>query len=212
MRMPCEGVTAIIGQTPLISLNDVIDCSFNLYGKLEGLNPSGSIKDRPALEVLRYGIESGVITEETVIVESSSGNVGLALDQLCRYFGLRFICVTDTRVTPQNLRLLQIYGAKVEVLTEPHPVTREFLQARINRAREICESLEDAFWVNQYASLLNVQAHYRTMEEILAALNGKVDYLFCAASSCGTLTGCAEYVKSINCHTKVGAVAAVASV
>jgi cysteine synthase A len=115
-------------------------------------------------------------------------------------------------VTPQNLRLLQTYGAEVEVVTEPDPVTKEFLQARINRVRQIYESLDDAFWVNQYSNLLNAQAHYRTMGEIVTALNGKVDYLFCAASSCGTLRGCAEYLKSNKLSTKIWAVDAVGSV
>jgi 2,3-diaminopropionate biosynthesis protein SbnA len=212
MKKIGEGITAIIGQTPLVSLKQVIDRPFHLYGKMEGLNPSGSIKDRPALEIIRYGIESGVIHDNTVIIEASSGNMGLGLAQICRYLGLRFICVTDTKATPQNLRLLQTYGAEVEVVTEPDPVTKEFLQARINRVHQIYESLDDAFWVNQYSNLLNAQAHYCTMEEIVTALNGRVDYLFCAASSCGTLRGCAEYVKSNKLSTKIWAVDAAGSV
>jgi cysteine synthase A len=212
MRTIGEGITAIIGKTPLVCLKRAIDRPFNLYGKMEGLNPSGSIKDRPALEIIRCGIDSGIIHEKTVVLESSSGNMGLSLAQICRYLGLRFICVTDPKVTPQNLRLLQTYGAEVEVVMEPDPVTKDFLQARINRVREICESLQGAFWVNQYSNLLNAQAHYRTMEEILNTLNGRVDYLFCAASSCGTLRGCAEYLKSNKLSTKIWGVDAEGSV
>jgi cysteine synthase A len=208
-----DGVAAIIGNTPIVHMSRVIDVPFRLYAKLEGFNPSGSIKDRPALETIRYGIDSGAINGETVIVEASSGNMGLGLAQICRYLGLRFVCVTDNKITNQNLRLLRTYGAEVEVVSEVDPITKELLQARINRARQISERLPNAFWVNQYANLSNAQAHYRTMEEIVTALHGQVDYVFCAASSCGTLRGCAEYVRLRRfVRTRICAVDAVGSV
>jgi N-(2-amino-2-carboxyethyl)-L-glutamate synthase len=208
-----KGVAAVIGKTPLVRLSKVLDAPFNLYGKLEGLNPGGSVKDRPALEILRDGIASGTIDERTVIIEATSGNMGVALAQMCKYLGLRFICVTDAKVTPQNLRILRAYGAEVEIITEPDRATRELLQARINRAKQIAESIKNSFWVNQYANISNAEAHYRTMEEIVSCLNGQVDFLFCAGSSCGTLKGCAEYARKIKADKiKIWAVDAVGSV
>jgi cysteine synthase A len=122
--------------------------------------------------------------------------MGLGLAQVCRYLGLRFICVTDTKVTAQNLRLLKVYGAEVEVVSEPDPETKDLLTAKINRARAIRESIGNAFWTNQYANLANARAHLRTMDEIFSALDGEIDYLFCAASSCGTARGCADYLRN----------------
>ena len=179
---------------------------------MESLNPGGSIKDRPALEIIRCGIEMGVIREGTVIVEATSGNMGVGLAQVCRYLGLRFICVTDNKITGQNLRLLTIYGAEIEIIEKPDPATGDLLQARINRARSIAASIGNSFWVNQYANLANARAHHRTMREIAEALQGRVDYVFCAASSCGTLRGCYEYLRMANLPAKLYAVDAPGSV
>jgi cysteine synthase len=82
------------------------------------------------------------------------------------------------------------------MVTEPDPVTGEFLQARLARVQVILNSLNDAFWPNQYANLHNAEAHRRTMQEIVDALDGKLDYLFCSTSTCGTLRGCVEYAQS----------------
>jgi len=72
-----HGIISCIGNTPLVRLNKVIEADFCLYAKLEGFNPSGSLKDRPALEIVRHGIESGKINQNTVVIEASSGNMGL---------------------------------------------------------------------------------------------------------------------------------------
>lgn len=213
MRNLGEGITALIGNTPLVHLTRAIEGEFHVFAKLEGMNPGGSIKDRPAFEIIRHGIEVGAIRETTVIVEATSGNMGIGLAQICRFLGLRFICVTDTKVTGQNLHLLKTYGAEVEVISEPDPVTGDLLQARINRARKITESLKDSFWVNQYSNPANARAHYRTMAEVMTALDGKVDYVFCAASSCGTLRGCADYLRMKHlCKTTLCAVDAPGSI
>ena len=195
MRSLKDGIVACIGNTPLLRLTDVVRRDIRLFAKFEGANPGGSIKDRPALEIMRDAIESGRINANTVVVEATSGNMGLGLAQICRYLGLRLICVVDQKVTAQNLRLLKVYGAEIEVVTRPDPVTGDLLAARINRAKAICEAIGNAFWTNQYANLSNARAHFRTMDEIFAALGGEVDYLFCAASSCGTVRGCADYLR-----------------
>ncbi len=211
--MLTEGVLTAIGNTPLVRLNRVFrGIDFTLFAKLEALNPGGSMKDRPALNIIKHGLETGVIQEDTVIVESSSGNMGVGLAQACSYYGLKFICVVDPKATSQNLRLLKAYGAEVDAVTEPDPETGEFLQARIKRVRHLLLTIENSFWPDQYSNLHNAHAHRQTMHEVVSALNGKVDYLFCATSTCGTMRGCAEYVRENNLPTKIFAVDAVGSV
>jgi N-(2-amino-2-carboxyethyl)-L-glutamate synthase len=209
-----EGILSTIGNTPLIRLSRVFkESGFRLFTKLEGFNPGGSAKDRPALNILEEAIEAGVIRPETVIVESSSGNFGIGLAQACRYLGLRFICVVDPRTTLQNIRILKAYGAEVDVVSELDLKDGEFLQARINRVQTLLRTIKDSFWPNQYANIANAAAHYKTtMREIAVALNGDIDYLFCATSTCGTIRGCAEYVRDCNLKTKIFAVDAVGSV
>lgn len=209
-----EGILSTIGNTPLVQLSRALgDLRFRLFAKLEGFNPGGSIKDRPALQMIQTGIEAGLILPETVIVESSSGNLGIGLAQVCLYLGLRFICVIDPKTTAQNRRLLEVYGAELEMVSEPDPLTGEYLQARLDRVNDLLDSLPGAFWPNQYASLCNAAAHHRTMQEIVEALDGEIDYLFCSTSTCGTLRGCAEYARDHSLdRLKVFAVDAVGSV
>jgi cysteine synthase A len=208
-----ESILSAIGNTPLVRLMRVFkDEPFRLYAKLESLNPGGSTKDRPAKSIILQALASGEIGPDTVVVESSSGNMGIGLAQVCSYLGLRLICVVDPKITAQNTRLLQAYGAEIDYVSEPDPRTGEYLQARIDRVRELRETLEDSFWPNQYANTGNARAHHQTMHEIAAALDGKVDYLFCATSTCGTLRGCAEYIRDHQMTTKIFAVDAVGSV
>jgi len=208
-----EGILSAIGGTPLVRLNRVMeDAHFRLFAKLEALNPGGSMKDRAAWSIIRRGIESGEIGPDTVVIESSSGNMGIGLAQVCAYHGLRFICVVDTKTTAQNIRMLEAYGAEVDVVTEPDPQTNELLQARINRVNALLWSTKNSFWPNQYANLYNAQAHHHTMHEVVTALDGEVDFLFCATSTCGTMRGCAEYIKRHQLKTQLYAVDAVGSV
>jgi cysteine synthase A len=207
-----EGILSAIGNTPLVRLKRIFpDINFSLYGKLEALNPGGSMKDRPAISIINHGLKTGDIHQGTVIVESSSGNMGIGLAQACSYHGLRFICVVDSKTSPQNIRLMEIYGAEIDLVTKPDAVTGELLQSRINRVQELLLTTGDSFWPNQYSNIYNSNAHHFTMEEIVSTL-GHVDYVFCATSTCGTIRGCAEYVREHNLSTKVFAVDAVGSV
>src|SRR5205085_7018572 len=97
----------------------------------------GSIKDRPALNIIKQGINDGLIGPDTVIVESSSGNMGIGLAQICSYSNLRFICVVDPKTTQQNITILRAFGAEIVKVTEPDPVTKDFLQARIERVKHL---------------------------------------------------------------------------
>jgi N-(2-amino-2-carboxyethyl)-L-glutamate synthase len=197
----------------LVRLNQVFrDIDFKLYGKMEMLNPGGSIKDRTAISILEQGLKTGAITKDTVIVESSSGNMGIGLAQACSFYGLRLICVVDAKTTIQNTHILKAYGAQIEYVSEPDPLTGEFLQARIDRVEQLLETVKNSFWPNQYANLQNPRAHHTTMREIVTAVGNQLDYLFCAISTCGTMRGCAEFIKANDLRTRIIAVDAVGSV
>ena len=208
-----EGILSAIGATPLIRLNRIInDAPGKLYAKMESLNPGGSTKDRPAFRIIRRAWETGELRPNSVVIESSSGNMGIGLAQVCAYYGLRFICVVDPKTTQQNLRLLKAYGAEVDIVEQPDPTTGEFLKARIDRVHYLRDTIENSFCPDQYSNLYNPIAHHETMREIVTALGSEADYLFCATSTCGTLRGCAEFVRAHNMRTKIFAVDAVGSI
>ncbi len=208
-----QNILSRIGGTPLVRLARIFKgYDFQLYAKLEALNPGGSIKDRAALSIIRHGLESGEIGPDTVIIESSSGNMGIGLAQVCAYYKLRFICVIDPKTTSNNIEILKAYGAEIDYVSEPDPHTGEFLQARINRVRELRDTIPNSYWPDQYSNIYNLRAHYETMREIVAEVGGKLDYLFCATSTCGTVSGCSQYARDNNLSTKIIAVDAVGSV
>ncbi len=207
-----EGILSTIGNTPLVQLTRIYDHSrFRLFAKLEGFNPGGSIKDRAAYHILKNALNTGLIQPGATIIESSSGNMGIGLAQACAYLNMRFICVVDPKTTTQNIEILKAYGAEIDLVAEPDPVTGEFLQARINRVQYLSRSLPNSWWTDQYSNLFNAQAHYQTMHEIVTSLDGRIDYLFCATSTCGTIRGCAEYLHEHGLATTVFAVDAVGS-
>jgi len=208
-----KGILLTIGNTPLVELNRFFARKrFRLFAKMEGFNPGGSIKDRAAYSMLHHALNTGVIREGTTIIESSSGNMGIGLAQACMYLRLPFICVVDARTTAQNIAILKAYGAQVKVVTEPDPVTGDLLQARLQYVHHLLQTIPGSWWANQYANEYNARAHQQTMDEINRALDGEVDYLFCAVSTCGTLRGCSEYIRGQKLVTKIVAVDAVGSV
>ncbi|MCX5202693.1 2,3-diaminopropionate biosynthesis protein SbnA [Streptomyces sp. NBC_00237] len=211
--MPRTGIISAIGSTPMIELTRLLgDDRITVYAKLEGFNPAGSIKDRPAVAMLSDMISRGeVIPGESTVVESSSGNLGIGLAQVCRYFGLRFICVVDPRANRQNIGIMRALGAEVEMVTEPDAATGDYLPARVRRVRELIARIPGARWTNQYGNEVNALAHRTTMREIVEAVPGGPDYLICSASSCGTLRGCAEYVQEHGLPVEIVAVDALGS-
>ncbi|MFF0445679.1 2,3-diaminopropionate biosynthesis protein SbnA [Streptomyces sp. NPDC004609] len=205
---PFPGILATVGNTPLVEFDRLLpESGFRVFGKIERFNPGGSIKDRSALGMLLHAIRGGEVEPgRSVIVESSSGNLAVGLAQICRYFGLRFVCVVDEKTTEQNLAVLRAFRAEVEVVKERDPATGEFLPVRLRRVRELVADIPHAYWPNQYASLLNPKAHETTMREIEEALDGKVDYLFCSISTFGTLRGCADHIRARGLDTTIVAV------
>jgi cysteine synthase A len=209
-----SSVIETIGHTPIVRLGKLFaDSGLDVYAKLEALNPGGSIKDRAAYNIITKAIQSGEITPETTIVESSSGNFAIGLAQMCGYLGLRLVCVVDIKTTAQNIRIIEAYGARVDLVTEPDPTTGEFLQARLNRVRQILASVPNSFWPNQYSNENNAGAHFgHTMPEIVDVMGPDIDYLFIATSTCGTLRGCADFIRDKGMRTKIIAVDAMGSV
>ena len=208
-----DSVLSAVGNTPLVQLRKLFaHRRFSVFAKLECSNPGGSVKDRPAVAILADALRGGKIGPESVVVESSSGNMGIGLAQACRYHNLRFVCVVDPKAATRNLELMRVYGAEIDFVEQPDPATGEFLQARINRVKELLAKIPGSFWPNQYANLENPGSHYRdTMREVAAALADPIDYLFVATSTCGTIRGCGEYVREHGMGTRIVAVDAVGS-
>jgi 2,3-diaminopropionate biosynthesis protein SbnA len=208
------GILGAIGGTPLVPLEKIFPgLHFDLFAKLEGLNPGGSSKDRPSVAIVERALQTGEIDSNTLIVESSSGNTGIGLAQVCAYHGLRFRCLVDPKVTQQNINILAAYGAEIEVIEHPDPETGELLPAKLKRIEEILKTEKNSFWVDQYASPENSGAHYRsTVKEILRDLDGRMlDYLFIATATCGTIRGCLDYLVDHGYPTRVIAVDALGS-
>lgn len=208
------GILSVIGKTPIIRLSRLSEkFGLDLHAKLELLNPSGSIKDRAAFRMLSHAIEHGAVTAETTIIESSSGNLGVGLAQFCKYHRLRFVCVVDPMATQQNLALLRAYGAEVDLVDSQNAAGGGYLQQRIARVQALLASTPNSFWPNQYANRENSNSFIAFMDDVRRAFDGKgPDYLFIAASSCGTLSGCSAYIKQHQLSTKIVAVDAEGSV
>jgi cysteine synthase A len=203
----------LIGQTPLVRLRQLpVASGSRIFAKMESMNVGGSIKDRSAYALLVHGISRDLIDEGTLIVESSSGNMGIGMAQICAVLSLRFVCVVDARTTRRNMQLLRAYGAEVVVVDHLRDPADEFLPARIRLVEQIVAAHPNAYWPNQYANQASAAIHMTTtMQEIASALEGPPDYLYCATSTCATLRGCLQYVAERSWPTRVIAVDAVGS-
>ncbi|MFJ8545469.1 2,3-diaminopropionate biosynthesis protein SbnA [Streptomyces sp. NPDC093586] len=209
-----HGILDGVGNTPLVELTGLLPrLGSRVFAKLESYNPGGSVKDRSALSMLLGRIRSGeLVPGRSTVVESSSGNLAIGMAQICRYFGIDFICVVDPKTTEQNLAILRAYRVTVDMVTEVDPETRAYLPMRLKRVRELVASIPGAYWPNQYANPRNPLAHERTMREIADALDGRVDYLFCSTGTGGTLTGCARHIRDHGLPTTLVGVDALGSV
>lgn len=208
-----RGILSLVGNTPLVRLERLFpDAPVELYAKLEGVSVGGSVKDRAALSIVERALARGELKAGGTVIESSSGNMGIGLAQACVCHRLHFVCVVDPKATEVNVAILRAYGAEVIEVTAPDPQTGEFLQARINRVRELLRERPGAFWPNQYANPDNALAHQTTCREIVEALDGRLDLLFLTASTCGQVRGCADYLAASGLATRIWAVDAVGSV
>ena len=206
------GILSTIGKTPLVELSKLFPAtSSRFYAKLEMLNPGGSSKDRTAFLILSTALRKGEIGLNSTVIESSSGNMAIGLAQVCRYLELNLIVVTDPNINRHTLDLIRAYGAKVERVTEADS-NGNYLENRLKRVRQLRDTIPNSFWPNQYSNELNPEAHYQTMKEIVEDCPAPPDYILAATSTCGTIMGCARYVRENNLKTKVVAVDAVGSV
>lgn len=164
----------------------------DVFLKLEGLNVTGSIKIKTAIGLVEDLEQRGLaVPNETVIIESSSGNLGMALSLVCATKGYEFICVTDPNVNRANVRGMELYGAKVIVVDE-RDNAGGFLGTRINKINEMLRENPKAVWVNQYANPANKNIHAeQTAGEIVNEFD-HVDWVFVGAGTTGTLAGVAE--------------------
>lgn len=184
--------------------------------KLEGMTLGGSIKFKTALAMIEDLESRGVLSagaggRPREIIESSSGNLGVALSMICAGKGIAFTCVTDPNIAPSNLELMKAIGANVVVITQRDD-NGGFLASRINYIRSRLEREPYLVWTNQYANEACKLAHKRwTCPAILRAFP-KVDHLFVGAGSTGTLMGCCEYFREHSAATQVVGVDSVGSV
>jgi N-(2-amino-2-carboxyethyl)-L-glutamate synthase len=183
----------------------------SLFLKCEGFNFAGSIKLKAAAEMVEAAEREGVLMPGSVLVESSSGNLGVALSMIAASKGYGFLCVTDSRCNLSTKRLMQAFGSQVHVITEPADVGG-FLGARINYVRALCASDDRYVWLNQYANPQNWKAHYRRTAPAIASQFPQLDVLFVGAGTCGTLMGCAHYFREWHRPVRVVAVDSVGSV
>ena len=196
-----------VGNTPLISLPIAEEPNLKVFAKLEFYNPTGSVKDRSACYILNHLLNEEVITKNTTIIESSSGNFGVALSAYTKLKGLKFICIIDKTTLPVNEMLIRQQGAEVISITEPDNYGG-YLLNRLKKVKEIVSATEDIYWINQYANPLNARAYYNSLgnEICLEAPRQKIDYLFMGISSGGTITGVSQKVKEKYPNAKVIAV------
>jgi cysteine synthase A len=183
----------------------------SLFLKCEGFNFAGSIKLKAAIEMIEAAEREGVLTPGSILVESSSGNLGVALSMIAANKGYGFLCVTDSRCNLSTKRLMQAFGSQVHVITEPDPIGG-FLGARINYVRALCASDDRYVWLNQYSNPQNWKAHYRKTAPAIARQFPQLDVLFVGAGTCGTLMGCARYFREWHPSVRVVAVDSVGSV
>ena len=183
----------------------------SLFLKCEGFNFAGSIKLKAAKEMVDAAERDGVLKPGSILVESSSGNLGVALSMLAASKGYQFLCVTDSRCNLSTRRLMEALGTHVHVIAEPDPVGG-FLGARIDFVRALCATDDRYVWLNQYTNPGNWMAHYLTTAPAIARQFPDLDVLFVGAGTTGTLMGCARYFSEWHRQVRVVAVDSVGSV
>jgi cysteine synthase A len=183
-----------VGNTPLVSLCIDEFANLRLFAKLETYNPTGSVKDRAASYILRKLLERKIIDRRTTIIESTSGNFGVALSAFCKHYGLKFIAVVDSNITAINEMLIVSNGAQLIKVTEPD-ASGGYLLNRIKKVKELAGSIENVYWVNQYENPLNAKAYYHSLGMELCAEIEEIDYVFLGVSSGGTITGVSQKIK-----------------
>ena len=197
-----ENMAAAVGYTPLVRINRLGDGRATILVKLESKNPCGSIKDRIAKYMIEAAEAEGRIKPDTMIVEPTSGNTGIALAFICAAKGLSLVLTMPESMSIERRKLLSIFRARI-VLT---PAERG-MRGAIEKAEEIVASHPNAIMLQQFKNPANPQAHRETTaREIWLDTDGNVDILVSAVGTGGTLTGCGEALREKNPNLKIIAV------
>ncbi|BCM70136.1 MULTISPECIES: 2,3-diaminopropionate biosynthesis protein SbnA [Streptomyces] len=184
---------------------------YRLYLKCEGFNFAGSIKLKAANEMVESAERDGSLTPDSVLVESSSGNLGVALSMIAASKGYRFLCVTDPRCNLSTKLLMEALGSHVHVVTDLD-ANGGFLGTRLEYVRALCASDERYVWLSQYTNSGNWRAHFRTTAPEIASHFPRLDVLFVGTGTAGTLMGCARYFRKWQRPVRIVAVDSVGSV
>jgi cysteine synthase A len=201
-------ITETIGGTPLVRLNRLIPKDHaTVLVKCEFFNPLSSVKDRIGLAMIEAGERAGKINKETVIVEPTSGNTGIALAFVCAARGYKLILTMPQSMSIERRRLLKALGAQVELTP-----AEEGMRGAINRAEAILKDHKSSFMPQQFKNEANPEIHRKTTaEEIWQDTDGKVDILVAGVGTGGTITGVSEVIKARKPSFKAIAVEPVAS-
>ncbi|MYW64188.1 2,3-diaminopropionate biosynthesis protein SbnA [Streptomyces sp. SID8379] len=182
-----------------------------LFLKCEGFNFAGSIKMKAATEMVNAAERDGLLRPGSVLIESSSGNLGVALSVIAAHRGYRFLCVTDVRCNAPTIRLMRALGSQVHVVREP-TAHGGLLGARLAYVRALCASDDRYVWLDQHSNAGNWRAHYRTTAPAIARRFPRLDVLFVGAGTTGTLMGCARWFWQWRRPVRIVAVDSVGSV
>ncbi|MFF9177508.1 2,3-diaminopropionate biosynthesis protein SbnA [Streptomyces sp. NPDC014793] len=192
-----------------VDLESIFGCP--LYLKCEGFNFAGSIKLKAANEMVESAERDGILKPDSVLVESSSGNLGVALSMIAASKGYRFLCVTDARCNLSTRLLMEALGSQVHVVADLDE-NGGFLGTRLEYVRSLCESDDRYVWLSQYTNPGNWRAHYRTTGPEIASHFPRLDVLFVGAGTTGTLMGCARFFRQWHRPVRIVAVDSVGSV
>ncbi len=188
----------LVGKTPLQKINGEWPDEIEVYAKLEGSNPGGSVKDRPALNMIRQAWEKGVIKDNTRLVEATSGNTGIGLAMVCAVLGLPITLVMPESATPERVAAMRAYGAEI-ILTDASKT--------IEYSRVIAEDLvyeKGYFMLDQFSNDDNWKAHEKsTGPEIWRDTDGQITHFVSSMGTTGTITGVSSYLKSQSSAVKI---------
>ena len=200
-----NGFTDLVGNTPLVRLNNLIkkdELKADVLAKLEYFNPAGSVKDRIAKEMILDAIDKGLIKEGTTLIEPTSGNTGIGLSAVATSLGLKIIITMPETMSVERRNLMKAYGAEL-VLTPGS----EGMKGAIAKAKQLAQEIPNSFIPGQFENPANPAAHYKTTgPEIYQQTDGKVDIFVAGVGTGGTISGIGKYLKEQNPNIQVVAV------
>ena len=195
----------LIGGTPLLELKNIerkYGLKARLLAKLEYLNPAGSTKDRAAMSILDDALKRGILKENSVIIEPTSGNTGIGLAAVAAARGYKVMIVMPDNMSKERILTIKAYGAEI-VLTDG----AKGMQGAIDKAEELKKEIPDSFIAGQFTNPANAMAHYRTTgPEIYEDTDGEVDYFVAGVGTGGTITGTGHFLKEKKPDVRVIAV------